>query len=219
MDTPARIFRADAEEFDTDPPPLSKRRQAQRDRIFRIIPALIARRGLEGLTLPKLALALDISTSSLRRHIVDLDYFLYKVLRAHLQTILAALAEIAPGTPDRAHRLQAAYRALTHTESGAPIPAHLLLGRHRDALPEDLRAQIDELCDRLRALLAAATAAAEPQPAQPPHAAPPSAPAATVTTPQAPPRYAGPGAAGGAKLGTALGTTLPSPQNPAARAA
>lgn len=175
MDTPIRILRADAEEFDTDPPRLSKRRQAERDRIFRVLPAIIARRGLEGLTVGKLALALDISTSSLRRHIVDLDFFLFKVLRTHLNAILAALHAIPAGAPDRVPQCRAAWRALTLNAGGNPLPAQLLLERHRDALPDDLLDIIDALRDTVHAMLGADPCNADrPETARPAPAESPS---------------------------------------------
>lgn len=152
MSTSDRCLRADVEEFDTEPPKLSKRRQEQRDRIFRLCPLIMARRGTENITLAKLALALDISTASLRRHVIDLEYLLFKLLLAHLQTILAALNDIPPGAPDRAAKLQAAYRALTRDQAGHPTAAHLLLERDRHLLPDDLRGEIEALRATARAI-------------------------------------------------------------------
>lgn len=139
-----RLLRADVEEFDTDPPPLSRRRQAQRDRIHRLATLLFARRGAASITLPNLALALDLTTACLRRHVIDLNFLLFTLLRGHLQSVRAAIAEIPETVPDCRARRTAAYLAATR-QNDRPTPIHAVLLRDRDTLPPDLLELINEL--------------------------------------------------------------------------
>lgn len=162
MSTADRLLRADAEEFETDPPPLPKRRQAQRDRIFRLLPRILARRGIESVTLPNLALALDISTAALRRHVIDMGYLLYKILLQHLQFMLDSLLEIPAADPDAAHRRAGACSGALHPDPALFQAARLLWTRDRDKLPEDLLGELEELQLQLAALGGAIGRLAEP---------------------------------------------------------
>lgn len=192
MSTYARLLRADAEEFDTDPPKLSKRRQEQRDRIFRLVPRILARRGVGAITIQALALALDVSTACLRRHVIDMDYLLYKILVQHLQFILDSVLEI-PAADPACHRKRAAILAgATHPDKAIFDAAQLLWSRDRQTLPDDLNDRLEELRADIDTI--AGASAAREIPAGPVDPAAPAAaqPPGRIVPPPTPPPSAPP---------------------------
>jgi AcrR family transcriptional regulator len=143
MRTPDRILRADVEDLERNPPPLTQREQLQYDRILTLAEGIMARRGSHTLTAAGLAQALCISSGTLRRHFPDLDALLATLLSRHLRKIAHALGEVPHDAPDRPQQLRAAYLAYTRSILGGFTAAHLLLVRDRALLPEDLLTNIE----------------------------------------------------------------------------
>jgi AcrR family transcriptional regulator len=124
-------------------PPRTPAQQARYDRILGAGALVMATFGPQTITLPNLALGLELSITTLRRMVVDMDYLLFLILQRHLTTLLATLTEIPEEDPDCHAKRRAAYLAATRAADGQFTHAHTLLVDHRTHLPEDLRDQIE----------------------------------------------------------------------------
>jgi AcrR family transcriptional regulator len=144
MQTPHRLLRADAQEFDRNPPDLSPRERARHDRILEVGRAILARRGRHAVSFTGLAAALRMAPATLRRHVPDLDALLCEILRQHLRDIATEIGKIPHAAPDRNRQRRAAYLAFTRTAFGGFTEAHLLLVRDRHTLPDDVLPAIEE---------------------------------------------------------------------------
>jgi AcrR family transcriptional regulator len=133
MEINARILRAQVNKV-APPPPLTPRQQARETRILTAAEHLLARHGTENITYRLMAVALTLTTATLRWHFVDLHALLAEILRRHLKTIAEALQAIPANQPEAR---AAAYRAATHHQDGTPKDAHILLLRDRHLLPPD----------------------------------------------------------------------------------
>lgn len=145
MSTEPRIVRTIIESVEPLPQGRSRGFYATRDRILTLGALVMARCGAAAITLPALALGLDVSLNTLQRHIIDTDYLLGLIIRRHLRVILAAFAEIPADAPDRARQQAAAYLRLTRESTGRFNPAHALLMKDSGHLPEDQRTAIATL--------------------------------------------------------------------------
>jgi len=144
MQTPLRLLRADAQDFDRNPPDLSPREWAQYDRIVEVGRSILARRGCHAVSLAGLAQALRMAPTTLRRHFPDMDALLGTILRQHLRNIAIEIGKIPHSTPDLHRQRRAAYLAFTRTALGGFTEAHLLLVRDRHTLPDDILPSIEQ---------------------------------------------------------------------------
>jgi AcrR family transcriptional regulator len=176
MEINARILRAQVNKV-APPPPLTPRQQARETRILTAAEHLLAQHGTENITYRLLAVALTLTTATLRWHFVDLHALLAEILRRHLKTIAEALQAIPANQPDA--RI-AAYRAATHHQDGTPKDAHILLLRDRHLLPPD---ELDDIEPAYKTTSTGATpaSAAKPPAPQPPAKTPtPTKPASAI---------------------------------------
>jgi len=144
MQTPHRLLRADAACFDRNPPLFSAKERERHDRILEVGRSILARRGRHAVSLAGLAVALRMTSPTLRRHFPDLDALLGEILRQHLHEIAVELGKIPHDAPDRNRQRRAAYLGFTRTALGGFTEAHLLLVRDRHTLPDDLLSTIEE---------------------------------------------------------------------------
>jgi AcrR family transcriptional regulator len=144
MQTPHRLLRADAHDFDRNPPPLSTKERERHDRILDVGRSILARRGRHAVNLAGLAAALRITASTLRRYFPDLDALLCEILRLHVRDIAREIGKIPHDAPDRNQQRRAAYLAFTRTALGGFTEAHLLLVRDRHTLPDDSLSAIEQ---------------------------------------------------------------------------
>jgi AcrR family transcriptional regulator len=167
MEITARILRAQVNKI-APPPPLTPRQQARETRILAGAEHILARYGTENITYRLLAVALTLTTATLRWHFVDLHALLAEILRRHLKTIAEAL-QASPANQPEARA--AAYRAATHHQDGTPKDAHILLLRDRHLLPPDELEDIEAAYQTTPACPTPASATKRPvpqPPAQPP---------------------------------------------------
>jgi AcrR family transcriptional regulator len=151
-----RILRAQADALEGGPHFRTERERERHERIITIGRALMARHGSHAVTFANLAAALRISTTTLRRHFIDLHALLGEILTRHLAALSCALAEIPSDAPDHDRRKRQAYAAFTRTGLGGLTEAHLLLVRDRHFLPDDLLPQIEDARDAIGDTLAGA---------------------------------------------------------------
>ena len=124
-------------------PPRKPAQQARYDRVLGAAELVLAKFGRPNITMANLALGLELSTSTLRRLVIDMDYLLYLLLSRHLTALLTTLAEIQGNTPDSQQQRRAAYLAATRAPDGSLNNAHTLLLRDAAHLPEDLLPEIE----------------------------------------------------------------------------
>ena len=160
MHTPIRILRAECDEIPGQRPEPDHREEEKRHRILDGAQRLMARHGSAAIRLTHFALAMRMAPQTLRRHFVDMDSVLAEILHRHLQTIVRAMAGVAPNDPNRDRARRAIYLAATRTAFGAPNEAHLLLIRERHLLPPDLLEPLEAHRLSIGDILAGAHAAA-----------------------------------------------------------
>jgi AcrR family transcriptional regulator len=136
-----RICRAIARRV-APPPPFTLRQQERDDRITAVGEALMAQFGRNNITFSMLAVALQITTATLRFHYTDLDALLAQILWEHMESIEQRLRQVPATAPNYRRALQAAYREATRDENGKTSAAHILLQRDSRLLPEDERRTI-----------------------------------------------------------------------------
>jgi len=153
METHPRPIRTLIDACPFKAPPRSKAQQARYDRILGAAEIVMATFGSPTITLANLAIGLELSVTTLRRMIIDMDYLLYLILSRHLAALHAALLEIPETDADCHQRRRAAYLAATRAPDGSLTHAHTLLVRDATHLPADLLPEIEASQQALAKLL------------------------------------------------------------------
>lgn len=113
-----------------------------REKILTVGLSLLAAYGRASITASRLALALNIQTSTLRRHFIDMDELVAELIMEELRRLSTLLAAIPADTPDRQAACRAAWLAATR-RLGSHTEAHTLVVRDLPFLPDDLRAPLE----------------------------------------------------------------------------
>jgi hypothetical protein len=142
MSTEPRTLRALFEAGPFKGPPRKPAQQARYERILGAAELAMALLGRANITLANLAIGLELSTSTLCRMVIDMDYLVYLLLARHITKLLAIITEIPESDANCQASRRAAYLAATRTADGKLTPAHILLLSERNNLPEDLLATI-----------------------------------------------------------------------------
>jgi AcrR family transcriptional regulator len=150
------LLRSQVEDFEQTPNTLSSKQRARRDRILTTGRHLLATHGLRNLRVCDLALAMNITSASIRHHFADLDALLIEILKEHGRAINEAIATVHDTGPDATAKRRAAYLAATRGPSGNFTEAHLLLLRDATMLSETNHAAIQQSHDRHGIILAGA---------------------------------------------------------------
>ena len=158
MPTLPRILRAEIAGIPGAQPQLTARGLERRDVILAAARHAMVLHGRGGVRLPELAMALGMTSGTMRRYFPDLDYLLAEILRVHVLAICSAIGDalrhLPQGAAERQPAARAAYLAATRTVLGGHTEAHLLLVRERHQLPPDLRESIEETRAALGEMLA-----------------------------------------------------------------
>ena len=136
-------------------PSLTAREQDRQEQIVTAGRTLLAEFGARSFTLPAFALALRMTSASIRRHFIDLDSLLVHILNRHLLTLSTVMGRLPIGANDKHAARRSAYLAHTRTPLGGLTEAHLLLVRDRHLLPHADRDRIETIRANLAPLMAA----------------------------------------------------------------
>lgn len=153
METPARIIRAKADELKRPPAP-STREFERQEHIITTARGLMAEHGPHTLTIRNLAIALRMSTFTLRCHFVDIDSLLHEIISRHLTALAKALGAVLWSDPDRRRKQREIYYNFTHSPFGGLTEDHLIFTRYRHLLPTDLRDSVETRRDNMAELVA-----------------------------------------------------------------
>jgi AcrR family transcriptional regulator len=124
---------------------LTTKELERRDLILSAGRTAFVRFGRHGITLSSLALALNLSPSTIRRFFIDLDDLLSQILDQHLLTVARTIAAIPDTDTDHKTKRCEAYLNATRGNLGAYTEDHHLLLRERHRLPPDLLRHIEGL--------------------------------------------------------------------------
>jgi len=149
-----RLLRAHVDNRSHNRPMLNEKQQAREQSILAAAQTLMATYCRGVLTIGKLALALRMSPSTIRRHFTDIDEILAEILLRHLTEIARAIGKIPLGDPNCRAASRAAYIEVTRTGWGGLTEAHLLLIRERHSLPEDLAKPVEDMRHLIGEMLA-----------------------------------------------------------------
>ena len=144
-----RLVRARADQIFGAPPTRTKHQQQIYDRIMLAAPTLLAEFGPIQITFAILAIGLRISTTTLRRHFVDIDDLLGTILLEHLGDVEDSISVIPDTAPDPPHLRRQAYLAATRGQNNRLKAAHALLVQARHTLPPDLLDRIEHQRQRI----------------------------------------------------------------------
>jgi AcrR family transcriptional regulator len=145
MPIPLRTLRAEADALTGHRRKRSTRECEQEDRILLVAGHLFARHGRDNIAFNDFAIAMRMSTRTLRNHFVDLDSLLAEILQRHLRAVADAIGTVPPTALNLHVARRAAYLQATRTPYGGPTEAHILLVRDRHLLPPDLADTIETL--------------------------------------------------------------------------
>jgi AcrR family transcriptional regulator len=154
MKVPPNLLRSQVEDFEHTPNWLSTKQLERRDRILKVGTHLLALHGLRDLRICDLALAMNLTSASIRYLFADLDALLIEIIREHLKTINKAIGAIQATDPDALGKRRAAYLAATRGQFGTLTEAHLLLTRDATMLSEANYTAIQQSHDQHGLILA-----------------------------------------------------------------
>jgi AcrR family transcriptional regulator len=154
MKVPPNLLRSQVEDFERIPNWLSTKQLERRNRILRVGTHLLALHGLRDLRICDVALAMNLTSASIRYLFADLDALLIEIIREHLKAINTAIGTIHATDPEAVGKRRAAYLAATRGEFGILTEAHLLLIRDATMLSEANYAAIQQSHDQHGLILA-----------------------------------------------------------------
>jgi AcrR family transcriptional regulator len=154
MKVPPNLLRSQVEDFEHTPNWLSTKQLERRTRILSTGCHLLALHGFANLRICDLAIALNITSSSIRFHFADLDALLIEIIKEHGKAINKAIGAVHHTDPDATAKRRAAYLTATRGPLGSLTEAHLLLTRDATMLSEANYAAIQQSHDQHAIILA-----------------------------------------------------------------
>jgi AcrR family transcriptional regulator len=145
MEVPLRLLRTLVDNRYRGRPPLSEKQREREERIIDATQALTATYSRDALTIGKLAVALRMTPTTIRRYFPDIETILAEILVRHLTGLYQAIGKVPHDDPNRRVLQRAAYIKVTRTEWGGLTEPHILLILARHTLPDDLAKPIEQV--------------------------------------------------------------------------